>query len=495
MVCVVRGFQFRAFLGIGALVVPASAGISNLGITQGFAGTCPDTDFRVTGADCIFNCAGGAEKEAVVLQPSSAGKVASEKTVCRFPKGVISPNISISSDGNVDLYLLCSVLGNPPGCNAGGKDRDELIDRNSGLISDQANAKGGLHAAGVHIQIEHEGVTYSYSGDVQDSKPGQAGGSSATTETASATGQLPYDEILHLKNNGDTENEVIVSYSYSGVATEFCPKSGVLGCLPCEQNICQIGEFPLCDGSESVTCAPCADHVCSESLSFFYAPVCSDGRSAKCERKVWVIPLLVILVLLCLCACIVGILHAQKPKKKKAKKKSRELQALNGGDAEVAMHGTHELHLPPLGSAPEPMQIEKRFLPDATHQATSQTLRLQGSGAPGLQQPQAGFAPLSYLPAVQQPAFQTAPLSYMPPMIQQEQPISYFQQPQQVFSQPSLTSSQQYMPMAATTTSSVLLPAQGSQPSVAYSPMTASSSSVPQAQPGLVMERPVQYYG
>ena len=79
-------------------------------------------------------------------------------------------------------------------CNAGGKNRTEIVDRNGGLISDQANIVGGLHGVGVHVKVQHEGVIYRYSGD---SRPTNL--TKSTNETASARGMLPYQLLLHLR--------------------------------------------------------------------------------------------------------------------------------------------------------------------------------------------------------------------------------------------------------------------------------------------------------
>ena len=89
----------------------------------------------------------------------------------------------------MDTYILCVEP-----CGAGVHDKKEIIDWNSGLISDRKNR---LHKT---LTVAHDGVKYSYAGDDR----GTVGG---VVEYVNITGTTPYALRLHFRNNGRTRNK------------------------------------------------------------------------------------------------------------------------------------------------------------------------------------------------------------------------------------------------------------------------------------------------
>ena len=173
--------------------------------TKGFVGTCPTPLFR-TGRGGVFDCAGATNEERVDLGPSS------EVTACTLPRGTIDLDVRMESGGVVDTYILCVEP-----CGAGGHDKKEIIDWNSGLISDRKNR---LHKT---LTVAHDGVKYSYAGDDR----GTVGG---VVEYVNITGTTPYALRLHFRNNGRTRNK---EYKYRGFDHADCGASGLVDCELC----------------------------------------------------------------------------------------------------------------------------------------------------------------------------------------------------------------------------------------------------------------------
>lgn len=285
-------------------------------ITQGFVGRCPKELYR-TVEKCVFSCASPADvEEEVTFYPQS------EQTVCQLPKGLVNLDVEMVSDGDVDTYILCVEP-----CSAGGLDQKEIIDWDSGLISDKANVMNKLQPA----KIEHDGIIYSFHGDDRGTN---SEGTKSVKENINATGEagLPYDLYLHLKNNGLSKNHAWIRYRYDKVHHEDCGESQWIGCELCSNyGNCQVTEYPVCDGSNEVTCEMCDGAPCP------FGATC-DGRSYVCNG--WWLPYLIgilglialIAILCCFCR------HGQE----QPKKSMRAVEMTKGED---------DVELPPVAPA------------------------------------------------------------------------------------------------------------------------------------------------